>query len=146
MRLRALGHGCRATLAVLALALISVQSAADGIRDVDARGVQDLISRGVKVIDVRTPEEWRQTGLVPGSATITAFNGDGSLDPGFVRAVKATAKPGDEIVLICRSGNRSAAAARLLRDEAGYTAVHNATGGIRAWIADGRPVEPCRQC
>lgn len=41
-----------------------------------------------------------------------------------------------EIVVYCRSGNRSAMAQRILQ-QAGYTKVRNLTGGVVAWQAKG---------
>jgi rhodanese-related sulfurtransferase len=41
-------------------------------------------------------------------------------------------------VVYCRSGNRSAAAARILTD-AGYTPVYD-LGGIQDWVAEGLPI------
>ena len=40
----------------------------------------------------------------------------------------------------CRSGNRSGMAADAFR-EAGWD-THNLAGGLEAWVADGRPLEP----
>ena len=49
--------------------------------------------------------------------------------------------PRDKTVIVtCRSGNRSAAATKFLREQ-GYTDVHNMEGGIIAWQAAGYPVE-----
>ena len=44
-----------------------------------------------------------------------------------------------KIFLMCLSGKRSAAAATVLRG-AGYTAVANIDGGIKAWLAASLPV------
>ncbi len=44
------------------------------------------------------------------------------------------------MLFYCRSGNRSAMAADAFR-QAGYEA-HNLAGGIEAWVADSRPLEP----
>ena len=45
-----------------------------------------------------------------------------------------------EIVLTCRSGNRSGQAAEFLRQQ-GFENVHNMEGGIVAWEAAGNPVD-----
>jgi rhodanese-related sulfurtransferase len=44
------------------------------------------------------------------------------------------------IVFICRSGSRSALAAHAFA-AAGFEA-HNLAGGLKAWVKDGRPLEP----
>ncbi|GAA3711872.1 rhodanese-like domain-containing protein [Streptomyces tremellae] len=49
---------------------------------------------------------------------------------------------GRDLLLICRSGHRSQQAARLLADR-GVTAL-DVTGGMRAWAAEGLPVQDAR--
>ena len=80
------------------------------------------------LIDVRTPEEFA-SGHINGSVNIPVEEMQGRLDE----------IPGDTpIVVYCRSGNRSATAARILT-EAGYAPVYD-LGGINDWIAQGLPV------
>jgi rhodanese-related sulfurtransferase len=45
-----------------------------------------------------------------------------------------------EIIVTCRSGNRSGQATAFLREQ-GFENVHNMEGGINAWEAAGLPVE-----
>lgn len=80
------------------------------------------------LIDVRTPEEFA-SGHIDGSVNIPVEEMPERLDE----------IPGDApIVVYCRSGNRSASAARILTD-AGYAHVYD-LDGIQAWIAEGFPV------
>ncbi|HEY0592857.1 MAG TPA: rhodanese-like domain-containing protein, partial [Thermoanaerobaculia bacterium] len=44
-----------------------------------------------------------------------------------------------EIVLVCRSGNRSGKAQRILA-ERGYTGLENMEGGMLAWEKHGYPI------
>ncbi len=39
---------------------------------------QELLNSKVKIIDIRTPSEWAETGIVKGSIPITFFNEQGS--------------------------------------------------------------------
>lgn len=112
----------------------------------DAAATQRALDEGAVVIDVRRPEEWRSTGVLPGSLLITAYDQGGQLVPGFLEAVRARTNVGDRVVLICRSGTRSEKAAQLLMTQAGYRDVSNADGGIVAWVGAGRPVTPCPSC
>ncbi len=45
-----------------------------------------------------------------------------------------------EVIVTCRSGNRSGQVVDFLREQ-GFTNVHNMTGGIVAWESAGLPVE-----
>ena len=92
------------------------------------------------VLDVRTPEEYIFVGHpemawnVPLKiATYETAEGNPKLvmrlTPDFVDRVKAIAKPTDTILIICRSGGRSAAAVNLLADE-GFEKAYNVIDGF----------------
>lgn len=119
---------------------------ATSVPRLDVVATQRAVEGGAVVIDVRRPDEWRSTGIVPGSVLITAYDQKGQLEPGFLDRVRGSAAPDQPVVLICRSGNRSEKAAQLLMTQAGYRNVSNADGGIVAWAEAGRPVAPCPNC
>ncbi|MCW9045331.1 MAG: FKBP-type peptidyl-prolyl cis-trans isomerase [Alphaproteobacteria bacterium] len=98
------------------------------------------ISKGVKVIDIRRPEEWKQTGIVEGSILITAFNRRMKLESDFSDKLEKAVKKDEEFILICRTGNRSAVLANMLSRRAGYTKIQNVTDGIVDWIGQKNPV------
>jgi rhodanese-related sulfurtransferase len=83
----------------------------------------DRIEHGTPVLlDVREPDEFAG-GHVPGARNVPAA----SLD-----AESARLDPHVETLLICQSGRRSAAAAKLLAKK-GFTDVHSVKGGTSAW-------------
>jgi rhodanese-related sulfurtransferase len=79
----------------------------------------------VKIIDVRTPDEFRSVGL-PEMATKIPLS---SSWESFVGQVKKTAQPTDTILVICRSGNRSAVAVEMLA-RAGFRNVYTVVDGF----------------
>jgi len=94
----------------------------------------------VKIIDVRTPEEYLFVGYptmawkIPvGSQSYEWDAGKGqfpmTLLPDFVDRVKQAAGPDDTLLVMCRSGGRSAIAVNLLA-KAGLTKVHNIVDGM----------------
>lgn len=87
-----------------------------------------LRDEGVFVLDVREPSEWEEAH-VPGTTLVPL----GQLTS------RLSEIPDDEpVVIICRSGNRSAQARDLLLN-AGYTNVTSVSGGIVDWQAQGYP-------
>ncbi|HWR78228.1 MAG TPA: rhodanese-like domain-containing protein [Thiobacillus sp.] len=103
------------------------------------------------LIDIRRPDEWRQTGVAAGALRINMAHPQGG--PGFVRQVAAE-MDGDRdapIGLICRTGNRTTHMQQALRD-AGFTQVYNIKEGMvgssagPGWLARGLPVEACPRC
>lgn len=87
---------------------------------------------GLVVVDVRTPQEFRQ-GHLPGARNMDFFGGS------FERETEALAKDAP-VLLYCRTGKRSAAAAELL-DEAGVKRIYHMHQGLEAWREAGLPLE-----
>jgi rhodanese-related sulfurtransferase len=90
--------------------------------DVDGSKARRLVEGGALLVDVRTPEEFTAAHL-PGAVNIPVQELDrrmGELGP--------REKP---VVLYCRSGSRSARAARML-EAAGYSTVHD-LGAMSRW-------------
>lgn len=82
------------------------------------------------IVDVRTKEELHFVGQVPGSlhvawATGTAMN----RNPRFVKELEAKLQKQQKILLLCRSGKRSAEAAEAAT-KAGFTQVYNIAQGF----------------
>lgn len=98
---------------------------------VDVQTVSQIKERpGVLVLDVREPWEYDE-GHIPGVILI----------PMNEVPQRLSEIPTDqEVIVTCRSGNRSGQVTDLLRQQ-GYTNVHNMAGGIIAWEAAGLPVE-----
>lgn len=91
------------------------------------------------VIDIRTPPEWVQTGVIDG-AKLVEFDFD---RPGtFLPKIAADIADGGDVILYCRSGNRSQVVADYLSKQIPNRIV-SIKGGIRKVIANGyRPVPP----
>jgi rhodanese-related sulfurtransferase len=84
----------------------------------------------VVLLDVREQDEY-DAGHIPGVRLIPL---------GQVAERLAEIPRDKTVVVTCRSGNRSAQAAAILRQQ-GYTRVHNMEGGFAAWEQAGLPVE-----
>jgi phage shock protein E len=117
----------RAALAALALALATTAAAADqpsraraaaaGVKPgiVDVETARKLVDAGVRVVDVRTAEEFAQ-GHLPGAVNIP-FDQIG-------KRLGEVGAPDEPVLLYCRSGRRSAAATETLRAN-GYRALYD---------------------
>jgi rhodanese-related sulfurtransferase len=108
--------------------------------------VHALVEQGAKVVDIRRADEWRDTGVIDGSILLTAMDAEGRPVPGFAQALDQAVGRDEPVVVICRSGNRSATIARMMSESAGYSRVVDAGGGIRAWLGAGYPVAACPSC
>ncbi len=146
---RTLMAGLMVLMGTLALATAAA-AGEGGVITADA-AAERAAAGEILVIDVRSPREWRQTGVPKGSRRVTIHDPGGL--PGFVEAVKV-ALGGDlkrPIAVICATGNRSTLAQRLLT-KAGFTRVLNIKEGMLGgangpgWLPRGLPVESCGAC
>lgn len=135
------------SVGLLALAgyACSVESAGPEIGAQEAsRRVQ---SGEMILVDIRRPEEWRQTGVAKGAVRLDMR------DPAFAdKLLQLTGgKPDAPVGIICRTGNRTTQMQRALSG-AGFTQIYNVREGMAGsqagpgWIRQGLPVEPCPNC
>lgn len=89
-----------------------------------------LRENGALILDVREPSEWAQ-GHIPGATLIPL----GDL-PNRISELPRN----QEIVVVCRSGNRSAQGRDLLLN-AGFTQVTSMAGGMNQWISEGYSIK-----
>jgi rhodanese-related sulfurtransferase len=91
----------------------------------------DLVSKGEAVlVDVRSAEERKFVGHVPGSIHVAWATGTSlTRNPRFVRELEAKTGKDAVVLLLCRSGKRSALAAEAAV-KAGFTRVFNVLEGF----------------
>ena len=103
--------------------------AGSSVAEVDVTEAKRRQDAGAMLVDVREPHEWRD-GHAKGARHIPL--GDLSRRAGEL--------PQDrEILVICRSGNRSRTATQLLQ-RAGFERVVNVQGGTMAWMRHSLPL------
>lgn len=103
---------------------------------------QKLLDSKIKIIDIRTPSEWKTTGLVKGSIPIMFFDEQGNYNMNtFLDELNQKIKKEEPFALICNSGNRSKTLGTYLGQKMGYTVI-DLQGGIQYAIAKKLPLEP----
>lgn len=143
----------RFTLAAGAVLLISLSGCAqESGPSVAAPEAWSQAQAGqLTLIDIRRPDEWKQTGVAKGALEINMAHPQGAA--GFVKQVEAELG-GDKhapVGLICRTGNRTTQMQKVLTD-AGFTNVVNIKEGMAGsgagpgWLARGLPTESCKTC
>ena len=100
----------------------------------------DEIKKYDQIVDIRTPSEWQETGIIAGAKTITfdPSNKSAFLDE-LSKAVDIT-KP---IALVCRSGRRSTAAAAAI--DSTDLKIINLDGGMSSLIEQGYKTTPYKK-
>lgn len=135
----------------LHILLFILASCAQDLVNVKPDQLQSMQWRGALVVDVRTPEEWEKTGMIPGSKGLTYFDKKGTphkhdwLD----QLITMRKSPDQPLILVCRSGTRSTAVAKMLLEEEGYSRVYQLENGIKGWSGEKRILEKragCQEC
>src|SRR5512143_847006 len=107
-------------------------------RNVDPEEAVRLLARdGLRVLDVRTPEEYEKDGHIPGARLLPVD---------LIASAPATLPmDGKPLLVYCQHGMRSVTASRFLA-AAGFPEVMNLVGGISCWRGprEHGPVEPDR--
>lgn len=126
--LAAVSVACQAPMAAVPVAQPAARAALP--REVSVAEAAKKRDAGAFILDVRTVEEWNDYH-VPGSTLI----------PLAELGSRIGEVPKDqEVVVVCRSGNRSATGRDLLL-KAGYPQVTSLAGGLQTWRNAGKPVE-----
>ncbi|UFS61958.1 rhodanese-like domain-containing protein [Sulfurimonas sp. HSL-3221] len=109
---------------------------------INAPASQALLAKQIPIVDIRTPGEWKETGLVKGSIPIMFFDEKGSYNVDrFMLQLKAKVDTTKPFALICRTGSRTSMLAPFLAQTYGYT-VYNLQGGIMTAYRAGLPIVP----
>jgi len=88
------------------------------------------LNSGIPIVDIRTPSEWKQTGIVKGSITIMFFDEKGAYDVNaFLAELNQKVDTKKPFALICRTGSRTKQISDFLSKELNYDVV-NFKGGI----------------
>jgi rhodanese-related sulfurtransferase len=109
-----------------------LQAVKSEIEEADAAGARSLVDEGAVLVDVRERDEWEQ-GRIPGAVHVPR----GNLESRIEQAAPDRSRP---VVLYCAAGNRSAFAAKTLRD-LGYERPVSLAGGYTDWQRNGFPTD-----
>ena len=91
---------------------------------------QDILQSGIPIVDIRTPGEWRETGILKGAIPIMFFDERGQYNVNdFLKKLNAKVDTKKPFAIICRTGSRTSMVGPWLAKELGYK-VTNLKGGM----------------
>jgi len=104
--------------------------------------LQGEIDKNTVVIDIRTPPEWKELGIVPTSKTIMFFDEKGkyNVQAWLTEFSKHIKNKKQTFVLVCRSGNRTDVVGNFLSKKMGFENVLHLENGIKSWIKEKKEV------
>lgn len=101
-------------------------------QSIDAKTMQNLHNIGAPIIDIRTPQEWKETGVVKDSHKIMFFDENGDYDiPKFMKKFQEVVRDKNQpFIIVCRTASRTKVVGYFLSKEVGYTRVKELDGGV----------------
>lgn len=91
---------------------------------------QDFFSKKIPIVDIRTPQEWQETGILQGAVPIMFFdqNGRYNVDK-FLQQLNKKVDTSKPFAIICRTGHRTSMVAPWLGNTLKYKVI-NLKGGM----------------
>jgi len=126
---------------IISLALIQSALMAE-FKEVNVAELEDMMKKNVQIIDIRTPAEWKETGVINGSHKIMFFDERGgyNIDKWMAEFSKYVKDKNQPFVLVCRTASRTKMVGKFLDGQMGYKNTYDLKGGIVKWIRSDKEV------
>jgi rhodanese-related sulfurtransferase len=103
---------------------------------------QKILNSKIPIVDIRTPGEWVETGIVKGAITIMFFDEKGRYNINkFLTELNAKVNTKKKFALICRTGSRTRMISEYLSKELNYNVI-NLQGGMMYMKRAKLPIVP----
>ena len=108
---------------------------------IDNRELHNLIEKDIKIVDVRTQNEWKSTGIIKGSFLVSLLNKNKKFifEDWFAMFENNFGK-NKSIIFICASGVRSNYISHLVQRKKPDLIIYNLQKGINHWIRSGNKI------
>ena len=110
--------------------------------DINNKELSNLIEKEIKIIDVRTQNEWKSTGIIKGSFLVSLLNKNKKfIFEEWYAMFENNFSKKKSIIFICASGVRSNYISNLVKKKDPDLIVYNLKKGINNWIRSGYNIE-----
>ena len=109
--------------------------------NIDNRELSNLIEKEIKIIDVRTQNEWKSTGIIKESFLVSLLNKNKKfIFEEWYEMFENKFGKNETIVFICASGVRSNYISHLVQRRKPDLKIYNLKKGINHWIRSGNKI------
>ena len=109
--------------------------------DINNKELSNLIEQKIKIIDVRTQNEWKSTGIIKGSFLISLLNKNKKfIFEDWFEIFNNKFGRNKSIIFICASGVRSNYISHLVQRKKPDLIIYNLQKGINHWIRSGNKI------
>ena len=83
------------------------------------------------ILDIRNSEEINNSGIIPGSILLTAFDANGNFLPDFLNSFQEIINPGDKVIFVSEEGFISSVLANGFSEQLNQINIYNLKDGIK---------------
>ena len=109
--------------------------------NINNKELSNLIEKEIKIVDVRTQNEWKSTGIIKGSFLMSLLNKDKKfIFKDWYEMFNNKFSKNKSIIFICASGVRSNYISHLVQRKKPDLKIYNLEKGINDWIRSGNKI------
>ena len=109
--------------------------------DIDNRELSNLIEKEIKIVDVRTQNEWKSTGIIKGSVLISLLDKKNKfIFENWYEDFNKKMSKNVSVIFVCAVGVRSKFISNLVNKKKPDLKIYNLKKGINNWIRSGNKI------
>ena len=109
--------------------------------DIDDRELSNLIEKEIKIVDVRTQNEWKSTGIIKGSVLISLLDKKNKfIFENWYEDFNKKMSKNVSVIFVCAVGVRSKFISNLVNKKKPDLKIYNLKKGINNWIRSGNKI------
>ena len=126
---------------LLFLFIITIKFVNAEVIDIDNSELKNLIEKDINIIDVRTENEWKSTGIIKGSKLISLLDKNNKFifENWYEDFTKKISK-NESVIFVCALGVRSKFISNLINKKKPDLKIYNLKKGINNWIRSGNKI------
>ena len=110
--------------------------------NINNRELNNLIEKKIKIIDVRTQNEWKSTGIIKDSFLVSLLNKNKKfIFKDWYEMFNNKFGSNKSVIFICASGVRSNYISNLVKQKKPDLIIYNLRKGINYWIRSGNKIQ-----
>ena len=108
---------------------------------IDNRELNDLIEKEIKIVDVRTQNEWKSAGIIKGSILISLLDKKNKfIFENWYEDFNKKMSKNVSVIFVCAVGVRSKFISNLVNKKKPDLKIYNLKKGINDWIRSGNKI------
>ena len=126
---------------LLLLFIFSIKFVNAEVIDIDNSDLKNLIAKGINIIDVRTQNEWKSTGIIKGSILISLLDKKNKfIFENWYEDFNKKISKNESVIFVCALGVRSKFISNLVNKKKPDLKIYNLKKGINNWIRSGNKI------